>query len=161
MAASSNAAATLTSSTSRKDASSTAFAGPQPFGPAASAALPHGQAAGASPADLMYAPLHPTVTTGAAAAALSVEEPAARRGSRAVNALLERLMATNPKSIDVSRAIESKVQDRAIMLDNPPVQRRGRGKGAGGGVARYTALLLPKRKQRQLALYELKDAQLT
>jgi hypothetical protein len=74
----------------------------------------------------MYAPLHPTVTTGAAAAALRIEERAARHGSRAVNALLERLMATNLKSIDVSRAIQSKVQDRAIMLDNPPVQRRGR-----------------------------------
>lgn len=79
--------------------------------------------------------------------------------SQVVSALLEQLMATNPRAFDAKAAIGLKVQDRTVMLDNPAGQKPG-GAGRRPG-SRWTAQLAGRKAQRQRGLYQLSGAGLT
>lgn len=77
-----------------------------------------------------------------------------------VTALLEQLMATNPRAFDARAAIGLKVADRTVMLDNPAGHKAGPARRAGPG-SRWASQLAGKAAQRRLGLYQLRTAGLT
>ena len=94
-----------------------------------------------------------------APAAEALQLPKPEPHSQVVSALLEQLMAANPRAFDARAAIGLKVQDRTVMLDNPVGQQASQRKGGSG--SKWTAQLAGKKEQRQLGLYQLQSAGLT
>ncbi len=86
--------------------------------------------------------------------------PAGPLPPQVVTALLEKLMATNPRAFDARAAIGLKVADRTVMLDNPVGQKAGQARKGGAG-GRWASQLASKAAQRRLGLYQLRTAGLT
>ena len=90
---------------------------------------------------------------------LATPGPLPHRWAQVVSALLERLMAGNPRAFDARAAIGLKVQDRTVMLDNPVGQRSAQhaqqAQQRGRGAARLAARLAARGVQQRLGLYQL------
>jgi hypothetical protein len=105
-----------------------------------------------------YDRLNDAIAQGPAAEAMQLPKPEPHL--QVVSALLEQLMAANPRAFDARAAIGLKVQDRTVMLDNPVGQQASQRKGSGRG-SKWTAQLAGKKEQRRLGLYQLQSAGLT
>ncbi|KAL4425567.1 hypothetical protein ABPG75_009583 [Micractinium tetrahymenae] len=111
------------------------------------------------PAEPLYRRLDDAIAAGPAAEALQLPQPEAN--TQVVTALLEQLMATNPRALDTRAAIGLKVADRSVLLDNPVGRKAAGQAGKAGAASRRTAQLASKSAQRRLGLYQLRSAGLT
>jgi hypothetical protein len=98
--------------------------------------------------DPPYNRLDDAIATGPAAEAMQLPPP--QPGSRVVAALLESLMAANPRSMDARAAIGLKVQDRTVLLDNPVGQKAGQ----AGPPSRRAARQASRKRRDQLGLWQ-------
>jgi hypothetical protein len=91
--------------------------------------------------------------------------PSQRNGGGAdgIAALLEGLLATNPRASDARVIAGGRLKDRALLLENPVGKRDAAAaprRGAGGR-SRLAAGLATRRQQKAAGLYDLRSAGLT